>query len=188
VNDYLPDGQQPEEFLAIAKEVEAEGIDFVALSAGAYETMGTSAPPLDCALLDGGEARLFKEGLTVPVIAQGLHDPRNATRAIAEGHSDFVMLARPLLADPDYVAKLREGLADEITICGRDNYCMRRMVFGMPVRCRANPEMGRESRAKGEIRPLRRWIKAPFEELVLNVTGSKTIMGLVGKLLPKNSA
>ena len=187
-NDYLPDGQGPRGFAAVAKEVEAAGLDFVALSAGAYETMSASAPTQDGALIDNGDARLFKETLSVPLMVQGLHDPRNAARAVAERHGDLVMLARPMLADPDYARKLREGRGDAIVTCDRDNYCMRRMVFGMPVRCSVNPAMGRESRAKGEARPLKRWLRGPLEAVVLALTGSSAVMGLVGKLAPKKAS
>lgn len=184
-NDYMPDGQGPQGYVDVARHVEAAGLDFVALSAGVYETMSASAPVRDGALVEGGEARLFKDVLNVPLMIQGLHDPANAARAIAEGHGDFVMLARPLLADPEYANKLREGRASEITICDRNNYCMRRMVFGMPVRCSVNPNMGRESRLKGARRPLKRWLQAPVERVVLAATGSAWLMGLFGRIIPR---
>ena len=56
------------------------------------------------------------------------------------------MLARSTLADPDYALKVCEGRPETIVKCVRDNTCMRRMVFGMPVRCDVNPAMGREAR------------------------------------------
>lgn len=187
-NDYMPDGQGAQGYVEVARHVEAAGLDFVALSAGVYETMGASAPVRDGGLIDGGEARLFKEALAIPVMIQGLHDPVNAARAITEGHGDFVMLARPMLADPEYANKLRAGRSGEIVVCDRNNYCMRRMVFGMPVRCSVNPRMGRESREKGESRPLKRWIQAPVEQAVLTLTGSAFLMSFVGKFMPKKPA
>lgn len=186
-NDYMPDGQGPQGYVEVAKHVEAAGLDFVALSAGVYETMQASAPVRDGALIEGGEARLFKEALSIPLMIQGLHDPLNAARAVTEGHGDYVMLARPMLADPEYANKLREKRPDQIVVCDRNNYCMRRMVFGMPVRCSVNPNMGRESRQKGESRPLKRWFQAPIEQAVLKATGSSSLMGLVGMLIRKKA-
>lgn len=181
-NDYMPDGNGAAGFAQIAKLVEAAGIDYVALTHGCYEAMAASAPVKDGAMVDSGEARLFRETLSVPVIIQGIHDPVRAARALTDGHGDLVMVARPLLADPDFARKVCEGRSDAIVKCIRDNTCMRRMVFGMPVRCDVNPAMGRESR-KSSLPPVDRLVKAPIEAAVLSLTGSPTVMGLVGKIM-----
>ncbi len=183
-NDYMPDGQGVRGFAEIAKLVEAAGLDYVALSAGCYETMSASAPAVDGELVDSGEAKIFKETMSVPVLIQGIHDPQRAAKAIADGNGDLVMLARSTLADPDYALKVCEGRPETIVKCVRDNTCMRRMVFGMPVRCDVNPAMGREARTSS-LPPLDRIVKRPIEEIVLSATGSKTLMGLVGKMMPK---
>ena len=183
-NDYMPDGHGVQGFVEIAKLVEAAGLDYVALSAGCYETMSASAPSVDGELVDSGEAKVFKDALSVPVLIQGIHDPERAAKAIANGHGDLVMFARSTLADPDFARKVCEGRPDTIVKCVRDNMCMRRMVFGMPVRCDVNPAMGRESRSSS-IPPLDRIIKRPVEEIVLSATGSKALMGLVAKVMPK---
>ncbi|MBB4858678.1 2,4-dienoyl-CoA reductase (NADPH2) [Novosphingobium chloroacetimidivorans] len=185
-NDYMPDGQGPEGFAEIAKLVEAAGLDYVALSTGCYETMRESAPSVDGALVDSGDADVFKQALSVPVLIQGLHDPIRAARALAEGHGDAVMLARQMLADPDYPAKAVAGRFDTIVRCTRGNECMRRMVFQMPVRCTVNPQMGREAR-RGKGAPLDRIVKAPIERAVLALTGSPKVMGLAGKFIKKAS-
>jgi 2,4-dienoyl-CoA reductase (NADPH2) len=180
VNDYMPDGQGVAEFAAIAKLVEAEGLDYVALSTGCYETMDTSAPSVDGGMIDSGDARVFSDALSVPVLIQGLHDPANAAAAIAQGHGDAVMLARAFLADPEYARKAIAGRPVDIVRCDRDNRCMRRLVMNMPIRCSVNPAMGRESRAKGALPPLRRWYQAPIERAVLALTGSATLMKAIG--------
>ncbi len=58
-NDYMPDGQGADGFADIARRVEAEGLDYVSLSAGCYETMDASAPAVDGALVDSGDIRLL---------------------------------------------------------------------------------------------------------------------------------
>lgn len=185
-NDYLPDGQGPEEFAAVAKEVEAAGLDYVALSTGSYETMDMSAPSVDGGLVDSGDARIFKQKLKVPVLIQGLHDPVRAAQAIADGHGDLVMLARPMLADANYAQKVKAGRLDAIIKCTRDNYCMRRMILKMPVRCEVNPDMGRESRKPGSFPPFERIIKTPIEQIILKLTANKSIIDALGKLAKKN--
>lgn len=184
-NDYMTDGQGPQGFADVAKQVEAAGLDYVALSCGCYETMSASAPSEDGELVDSGDARLFKENLSVPVLIQGIHDPARAAKALAEGNGDLIMLARPMLADPAYARKVCEGHPETITRCVRDNLCMRRMVFNMPVRCEVNPRMGRESRGSG-LPPLDRLLKAPVEKAVLALTGSPGFMKLVGAIMPKS--
>lgn len=183
-NDYLPDGQGPEGFAEVATEIEKAGLDFVALSTGAYETMKKSAPETDGGMIDSGEAKIFKRVLSVPVMFQGVHDPLLAAKAIEGGHGDFAMFARQMLADPDYAIKVKAGRAADIVKCDRQNLCMRRMVFGMPVRCSVNPEMGRESRQSGASRPAGRLLKAPLESVILSLTGSPGVMGVLGKLVP----
>ncbi|WP_263588039.1 NADH:flavin oxidoreductase [Sphingopyxis sp. GC21] len=186
-NDYMPDGQGAAGFSAIAKEVEKAGLDYVALSTGCYETMDRSAPSVDGGLVDTGDARLFRNALSVPLLLQGLHDPARAAEAIADGHGDMVMLARPMLADPDYARKACSGRTDDIVHCTRDNLCMRRLVFNMPVRCSVNPAMGRESRKSGSLPPARRFIEAPVEKAILALTGSRRFMGLVGAVIKRRS-
>lgn len=187
-NEFLPDGQGPEDYAEIAKLVEAAGLDYVALSSGCYETMKQSAPAQDVIPSANGEARIFKQKLSVPVFVQGIHDPGDAAAAIDKGYADAIMLARPLLADPDYARKVGERRSQEIVRCDRTNLCMRRMILGMPVRCAANPNMGRESRRPGSLPPASRMGRAPLEQLMLQITGSKRLMQLLGKLLPKKQS
>ncbi|WP_372731411.1 NADH:flavin oxidoreductase [Novosphingobium sp.] len=186
-NEYLPDGQGPEGYAEIAANVEAAGLDYVAMSGGAYETMSASAPAIDGTLVDGGEAAAFRKALKGPILIQGIHSPERAAQTLTDGLADFVMLARPLLADPDFAKKLAMNEAKSIAVCDRQNTCMRRMVFGMPVRCSVNPRMGREEREEGVPRSPSRLLKAPLEEVVLSLTGSPAVMGIVRSVTPKRT-
>jgi 2,4-dienoyl-CoA reductase (NADPH2) len=187
-NEHLPDGQGADGYSEIAKCVERAGLDYVALSSGCYETMDMSAPTQDINMRAGCDADVFKNKLSVPLLIQGMHDPANAAQAIAEGYGDLIMLARPLLADPDYARKVIEGRPDDIVPCDRANLCMRRMIFGMPVRCASNPLMGRESRRPGSLPPRDRVVKAPIEKMVLKITGSKKTMEFLGKFSRKTAS
>jgi 2,4-dienoyl-CoA reductase-like NADH-dependent reductase (Old Yellow Enzyme family) len=165
--------------------VEAAGIDYVALAPGCYEAMDKAMPAVDGDLIDNGNARLFKDALSVPVLLQGLHDPARAARAIAGGHGDLVMLARQMLADPAYAGKVCQGAIADVVHCDRDNQCLRRLMFGMPIRCSVNPRMGRESRRPGEFPPVERLVKAPAEKLVLGLTSSRWFMVLAVSVMKK---
>ena len=184
-NEHVDGGQGPEEYAAIAQVVEREGLDYVALSDGNYESMYRSAPATDAPAVEHGEAQVFRAALSCPLIVGSTHDPRRAGQVVADGHADAVMFVRPMIADPEYANKIRDGRLEEIVRCERDNVCMRRMIMGMPIRCPVNPRMGRESRPPGKHPPIERLIKAPIEQAVLTATGSERIMSLVGKVSRK---
>ncbi|MEU1343995.1 NADH:flavin oxidoreductase [Streptomyces sp. NPDC005827] len=184
-NEHVDGGQGPEGFAAVAQQVEREGLDYVALTDGNYESMDASDP--DASTVAHGEAKIFHEALSCPLILGGVHSHQSAADVVAGGHGDAVMLARPLLADPAFANKIREGRAGEIVQCDHNNECMRRLVLGMPIRCSLNPRMGRESRRPGERPPLDRLIKAPVEQTVLAASGSQRIMNLVGRVARKRS-
>jgi 2,4-dienoyl-CoA reductase-like NADH-dependent reductase (Old Yellow Enzyme family) len=62
------------------------------------------------------EAQHFRRALTAPIVLGSIHDPVAAATAIADGHGDAVMLARPLLADPQYPNKVKEGRFGAIVV------------------------------------------------------------------------
>lgn len=185
-NDFMPDGMGVQGYIDVARKVEQCGLDYIALAPGCYETMSAGVTSVDGGMVASGEVRAFKTALSTPILFQGIHDPATASKAIEDGHGDLAMFARPALADPDFARKVTENHQRAIVRCVRDNLCMRRMVFGMPVRCEINPAMGRESRT-GSLPPLDRIFKAPVEKAVLSLTGSAAVMGIVGALVKKSS-
>jgi 2,4-dienoyl-CoA reductase-like NADH-dependent reductase (Old Yellow Enzyme family) len=186
-NEHVDGGQGPEGFAAIAALVEREGIDYVALTDAHYESMRLSMSSADAQTVDHNEAQVFRQVLSCPLLLGSIHDPQRAANVIAAGHGDAVMLGRPLLADPEYANKIRDGRSREIVQCDRNLQCIRRLALGMPVRCAVNPRMGRESRRPGQRPPIDRLIKAPIENTVVAAIGSERLMGLVGKAIGKRS-
>lgn len=182
-NDFMPDGMGVQGYIDIARQVEQCGLDYIALAPGSYETMGAGVTSVDGGMVASGEVGAFKAALATPILFQGIHDPAAAGKAIEDGHGDLAMFARPALADPDFARKVTERNQQAIVRCLRDNLCMRRMVFGMPVRCEVNPAMGRESRMGSRLPPLDRVLKAPVEKAILGLTGSEALMGMVGTLM-----
>lgn len=181
-SEHVPGGQGPEGFAELAAHAERAGVDYVALVDGCYESMNQSAASVDGSMLAHGEPPIFKKALKVPTLLSNAHDPYLAARAIEDGQADMSMLARQLLADPDYANKVRTGAVDTIVRCDRDNVCMRRMIMGFPVRCEVNDRMGRESRAPGQWPPAERLLQAPLEHLALTLTRSRTFMRAAGRL------
>jgi len=144
-NEHLAGGLSTDDCVQIGKSLEDAGVDYLSLSDGTYENQRLSVPTEDGALLEHGEPQAFKKALRIPIVVPSVHDPYLAAETVARGHADVVSLGRPLLADPEWANKTREGRVDEIRRCDRDNYCILRLMTGLRPHCKVNPEMGRES-------------------------------------------
>jgi len=141
-NEHIQGGLVNQDFKVIVEELQKEGIDYVHVSDGTLESFSYFLPQTDGTMLD--EASVFKQVLTIPVITPSIHDPAMADRAIQDGKTDMVSLARGLLADPEWARKVSQGQASEIVKCTRCNFCMSREAVGLPARCPLNPNSGRE--------------------------------------------
>lgn len=91
-------------------------------------------------------ARLKAE-VSIPVCASNrINTPELAEQAIASGQADLVSMARPLLADPAFAAKVAEGRTDEINTCIACNQaCLDHAFANKPVSCLVNPRAARET-------------------------------------------
>jgi len=86
-------------------------------------------------------AKELKKILKIPVICPSIHDPKIAEEAVAEGCTDIVSTCRSMIADPDFVNKVKENRVDDIIKCTWCGMCSR----GVPgLTCILNPETGRE--------------------------------------------
>jgi len=109
---------------------------------GIIPAMGTQ--PYGC-FVDLAEG--VKEAVDVPVTAVGrLLFPDNAERVVKEGKADLIGLCRPLLADPEWPNKVRDGREEEIRYCAMCNNCVDCLtVRRAPVRCVLNASLGAEA-------------------------------------------
>jgi 2-enoate reductase len=91
-------------------------------------------------------AKIVKENVDVPVIVAGrMDDPDMALAALEDGTCDMISLGRPLLADPDYVNKLRRGDVADIRPClSCQEGCMGRIQEYSALNCAVNPQACRE--------------------------------------------
>jgi len=146
VNDHMPGGQGPEGFAEVAAHIVKGGVDFISLSESNYENMRVNVPSRSGTMLEHGEPQAFRQavGPGVKLFLSSTPDPQQAADAVVAGHVDASMLARQMLADPDYAAKVISGREAEINWCDHANSCMRRLILNVPVACHKNPEMGRE--------------------------------------------
>ena len=140
----LPEG------IKIAKELEKLGVAALDISSGSYEAMNYWLEPVE---FDVGWrkylAKAVKESVSIPVLAANLiRSPEQAEQQIEEGTQDFVSLGRPLLADPDWANKAKEGRTKEIKRCICCLWCFESMLtnafYGVPGQCAVNPRTARE--------------------------------------------
>jgi len=139
-----------EEGLRIAQALEALGVDALDISSASYETMNYWLEPVSFPL--GWRAYLakaVKEAVSIPVLAANLvRSPEQAEAQLRAGAQDFVSLARPLLADPDWVNKAQSGRETEIKRCICCLWCFESMLRGAwsgePGGCAVNPRCCRE--------------------------------------------
>jgi len=144
---YLPGGREFEESKEIARRLEVAGIDALHVDAGCYDTWHWAHPPvyqpkgcmIDC-------AELIKPVVKIPVIAVGkLGNPKMAEEVLQEGKADFIAIGRPLLADPDWPNKTRQGRFEDIRPCiGDHDGCLQRVLTGRTLSCTVNPQVGME--------------------------------------------
>lgn len=143
----------------MAKLVRA-GVDLFDVDLGCYDNWWLPHPPegmpAGCFLDMSKIAKEFfrrnriksNTGVDVPVVAVGkLGYPDIAEKAIRDGDCDMVMLARPLLADPDWCNKAFAGNVEEIRPCiGCQEGCVNEFILGGHPQCAVNPRTGFEER------------------------------------------
>ena len=148
VEDYFPHGMPWEEGRQVAIWAAEAGADALHIAAGHYRSLPSAArqiPPMalpDATFLD--YAAGVKQRVKIPVIAVGrLGDVELATAAVEGGKADFVALGRTLIAEPEWVEKLRRG--EPARRCLACNTCVDEMRSGARIGCVVNGRVGRES-------------------------------------------
>ncbi|WP_222565638.1 NADPH-dependent 2,4-dienoyl-CoA reductase [Novilysobacter antarcticus] len=139
--DLVDDALSWEEVVAQARAVEAAGATLINTGIGWHEsrvpTIATSVPRGAFSQIT---ARL-RPAVGVPVIATNrINMPDTAERILAGGEADMVSMARPLLADPEWVAKARARRSDEINTCIACNQaCLDHVFANKRASCLVNP-------------------------------------------------
>ena len=144
---FVEKGRDLEEGLEAAKLLVAYGYDALDVDVGSYDAWWWSHPPMyQEKALYLKYAKAVKEAVDVPVLCAGrMDDPETASRAIEEGACDIISLGRPLLADPDYVNKLRADRVEHIRPCiSCQEGCMGRIQEYSLINCAVNAQCARE--------------------------------------------
>ncbi|KAF1790485.1 FAD/NAD(P)-binding domain [Phytophthora cactorum] len=145
--DLVEKGSTWDEIVMLAKQIEAAGATIINTGIGWHEaripTIATSVPR-------GGFSwvtQKMKGEVSIPLITTNrINMPDVAEQIISEGRADMVSMARPFLADPEFVRKTEEGRVDEINTCiGCNQACLDHTFKGITASCLVNPRSGYET-------------------------------------------
>ena len=145
--DLIPNGSTHEEVVMLAKEVEKAGATIINTGIGWHEaripTIATSVPRRAFAWV----TKKLMGKVSIPVITSNrINMPDVAEEVLAEGCADMVSMARPFLADADFVNKAAAGKADQIAPCiGCNQACLDHTFGGKLTSCLVNPRACHET-------------------------------------------
>ncbi len=148
--DLVEGGSTWDEVVALAQAVEAAGATIINTGIGWHEaripTIATMVPRAAFAWV----TRRLMGQVSVPLIATNrFNDPATAESVLARGDADMVSMARPFLADPEFVKKAEEDRADEINTCiGCNQACLDQIFERQTATCLVNPFACRETELK----------------------------------------
>lgn len=135
--DFLPGGFTVDEMIEVVSTLAGEGLSMVEISGGTPES-GRLSPVRPVA---GGApyyleaARRLKERVSIPVmLVGGFRDYETAEAVLAEGAADMIAMSRPLIREPDLVARWKSGDRTP-SLCVSDNLCFRPARAGEGISC-----------------------------------------------------
>ncbi|MFO1304050.1 MAG: NADPH-dependent 2,4-dienoyl-CoA reductase [Burkholderiales bacterium] len=139
--DLVEGGSTWDEIVALAKAIEAAGATIINTGIGWHEaripTIATMVPRAAFSWV----TRRLKGEVGIPLIATNrINDPATGEAVLARGDADMVSMARPFLADAEFVNKAAEGRADEINTCiGCNQACLDQIFARDIASCLVNP-------------------------------------------------
>lgn len=145
--DLVQDGNTMQEVITVAKALEQAGITILNTGIGWHEarvpTIVTSVPR--AAFVD--ITAHVKKQVSIPVMASNrINMPQTAESILADGKADLIQMARPLLADPEWVNKAATNRVDEINTCIACNQaCLDHAFENKRGTCLVNPRAGYET-------------------------------------------
>ncbi|AZP12034.1 NADPH-dependent 2,4-dienoyl-CoA reductase [Undibacterium parvum] len=145
--DLVEGGNSWDEVVSVAQALERAGVTILNTGIGWHEarvpTIVTSVPRAAFASVAGR----LKQVLTIPVVASNrINMPDQAEAIIANGDADMVSMARPFLADPEFVNKAASGRSDEINTCIACNQaCLDHTFANKRASCLVNPRAAFET-------------------------------------------
>jgi 2,4-dienoyl-CoA reductase (NADPH2) len=145
--DLVPEGSSFDEVVTLAQRIEAAGASIINTGIGWHEAR---IPTIAASVPRGAFAWVTKKlmgAVSVPLVASNrINTPEKAEELLAAGHADLVSLARPFLADPEFVAKAAAGTPEAINTCiGCNQACLDHTFQLKITSCLVNPRACHET-------------------------------------------
>ena len=146
--DLVPEGSNLSEVIQLGKAIEQAGASIINTGIGWHEaripTIATKVPRAAFTWV----THAVRKHLTVPVITSNrINTPAVAERVLANGDADLISMARPFLADPEFVNKAAANQAERINTCiGCNQACLDHVFNGKTSSCLVNPRACEETR------------------------------------------
>ncbi len=156
--DLVPDGQTWDEVVELARSAEAAGASIINTGIGWHEAR---VPTIVSSVPRGAftwVTRKLRPHVSIPLVTSNrINMPELAEQLVADGSADLISMARPLLADPEWARKAREGRADEINTCIACNQaCLDHVFKKKRASCLVNPRAAHETELLIEPAPTRK--------------------------------
>jgi 2,4-dienoyl-CoA reductase (NADPH2) len=151
--DLVEGGSNYDEVVELGKAIEKAGATIINTGIGWHEArIPTIATKVPRAAFTWVTAK-FRQALSIPVITSNrINTPEVAEQVLARGDADMVSMARPFLADPDFVIKALEDRADEINTCiGCNQACLDHVFEQKMSSCLVNPRACHETEMNIEL-------------------------------------
>ncbi|MEE4330257.1 MAG: NADPH-dependent 2,4-dienoyl-CoA reductase [Wenzhouxiangella sp.] len=145
--DMLADGNTWEEVVALGQAIERAGATIINTGIGWHETriptIATSVPRAAFTWV----TRKMKDAVSVPLVTTNrINMPHTAEAVLERGDADMISMARPFLADPDWVRKAEAGEPEQINTCiGCNQACLDHVFQNKVASCLVNPRAGHET-------------------------------------------
>lgn len=139
--DLVSEGSQWDEVIDLAKRLESAGVSILNSGIGWHEaripTIATLVPRAGFSWV----SEQLKQEVSIPVVATNrINTPEVAEKILKDGQADMVSLARPFLADPEFVSKAERGASQEINTCIACNQaCLDHIFKRKRATCLVNP-------------------------------------------------
>lgn len=139
--DLVEGGSTLEEVIQLAKEIEKAGATIINTGIGWHEaripTIATKVPRAAFTWV----TKKLKGSVQIPLVTSNrINTPEMAEHVLAQGDADMVSMARPMLADAEFVLKAEQGRSDEINTCIGCNQACLDQIFSMQIAtCLVNP-------------------------------------------------
>ena len=147
-SEFVPNGFSPQDAVELSKRLEAAGAAAINISGGLGHENNIAIPPFEVPRgLLPPIGKLVKGAISIPVIVGNSMTPQLAEETLRLGQADLIGLGRPLIADPEWPIKVREGRWSELRRCIRCNqgcFAALRDPRRKWISCMYNPVAGRE--------------------------------------------